>query len=280
MRRHEKFLKLFVWGVILFVFAYGIISILIPIKPRIYKEMYKEAAIEKDKAKAIAVAFTREFFSFSALNADDKYYQRVVRYFPKFKDDSKSGWQRTEDVLLWDFEKISDKSAYVTVLAETLRGDEKNLTGVSEETWVKVPVAAANNNYYVSDYPLFIAPDFVKLDDENKEKIEKVDKDTETEIEEYLKGFFTIYDKCSSDQIMYFFKNKNDVKGYENKFKFEKIEDMQAFKRGEMVQVKIIISVSRVSESVPSITKYKQSFNILMKKDDKWYINKILELGG
>lgn len=276
------YFKYMFWLVVAAILVYGVFTATNPVRPKIYREEYKQAVCEGDTAKAYAEQFVREYLTYKVMDQD--YKSRITKLAPNMvSDETRRGWSTVIETSVFNTKKLNDKFSVITVYAKVKQGDTERDPGKIKALYVKVPIAALDQDrVYVRDYPVFVAaPNDARPENYTYKGKEVVDTVRE-EIKSTLHNFFKIYDVGTPEQISYFLKDKKKVKGYEGNFKYDSIQSIQAYQlNGKDTEAFVVAEIMVKDEHD---TTFRQTFNFKMEKDtidgkSAWYIKEFVDVG-
>lgn len=271
------------WLLIGVVIIRGISAWTSPVRPIIYKEEYIRAPSESDTAKAFALQFVREYLSYDARDQSE-YRRRIGKYLAyNVSPDTVSGWSRVLESNLWAFKKLNEKNSVITVHVKLMQGKNAEDPGTIRERYVKVPVMALESEQYqVRDYPVFAAEFDSSKGHAPSFSGNSATERTRKEITETLTNFFKIYDRGTPEQIAYFLKSSEKVKGYGGSYTFDMITSLEIYKQNSDETQAFVIAEIVVLDDFGSRFRQKYNFQMvreIIKNETRWYISDFIEVG-
>lgn len=282
-----KALKIMIWAFIAFVLLLGVFQIVRSKQPKIIKNIvqYNFAPSESDTAKAFALTFAKQYLSYEN-NKPDDYSKRV----DPFLIDAIKGSTRLEyakgtstvlNAIVWQVEKLSNEHSNIIVRAEVelksaAESQQQQQKTILKTIYLKVPIGYFEDRYIVEDFPSFGSDPSnatgVKLDTYKGDKQEA--DSTKDEIKDVLTNFFKTYTTGTGGQIAYYMDNNNSIKGYEGKYVFSGIENLDAYKDGKDGSI-AIVQVEMKDADLGTSFSQRFIFNMIKKtgnKTGRWYI--------
>lgn len=285
--------RFILWEILLFIFIKGVISSFQPDRTAEVKEMIgsfkEEFYTEKDNTEEIlgfAQNFAKEYLTYD-VNGKVEFVDRITPYVSKefdtqdiygFKENAKATY-----VKAYKKQDYSSNQTDVYVLAEVryvipvLQEDGKTYKDVVKvaETTLKVPVYVSKNGYCIEDIPLIVKDRMV---DKNIEKKEFLLLEVKIPgLEESLVNFLTAYYSQDQGIIDYYLvpnADKDKFIGINNRYKFEKIEELKCYKEEGKEDIVSILSI-KIKDTINDAV-VTQNFNLVaIKEGDRFYIKDI-----
>lgn len=291
-----KYVKIFLWCALIFILLMGVVQMVRSKKPRIIKNTidYNFTPVETDTAKAFAVTFAKEFLTYKNTEAVD-YNQRIAPFLISSiqggeKIEVSEGSSKAVDAIVWKVEKLNANHSNITVRVNVVTNNtanavdttnvygqaEKNPTAINEVIYLTVPIGYYNGGFLVEDYPTFSA-DPIKPADPSLETYTGQNKETDTTanvIKDVLTNFFKIYTTGNVEQISYYMENNKKIAGYQGKYLFNSIDQIDAYN----VTSDTTVAVVQVSMKDATLgTVFTQRFTFTLRKpttnnQKRWYI--------
>ncbi len=268
------------WALAAILLIKGIVSAVFPVRPIVQKYVIEQQASESDTAKAFALQFSREYLTYDEKDQEG-YKKRLSKYTASnVPAGDRMGKSKVLEANIFNIKKIDGKNSVITVYLKVSQLQNEKAKEKQKDLYLKVPIYASDSHHYVvQDAPIFDTQ-FEKAEPAYEEILNQVPDQTRTEIRQTLENFFKIYDRGTVEQISYFFKPAQKLKGYEGIFQFQEISGLDIYPSKE--------DVNKVSAAVTIILKddagseFRQKLNLLMfkevkGKESRWYIEKILD---
>ncbi|MTI68082.1 MAG: conjugal transfer protein [Firmicutes bacterium] len=251
------------------------------------KEMeIPEIKIEQQKPAAIAASFTKEYLTYDIQKSLEqvKDYEKRVKTFSadyiKLPDlTSAKANSEVKNVFVYDIERINEDQYNVFTKADVLysfpKGEKKK-----SSIYLKVPVGGKDGNFIVEDTPIMLPPpEKINMEYERFNQGEELYITEANKVKEIMENFFTTYCSGKPTEISYYLSNGKPTKGFEGRFTFLNIRDFRVYDLKVNNKFKAIAFV-RLRDSI-SNKEFLQNYSIdLIKKDGRWYVEKLNLRGG
>lgn len=289
---------------LIIIFVLGIYQIIKSKQPKIIKNIveYNIAESESETAKAFALAFVKEYLTYS--NTEQEDYLRRIRPFlinalsNTARIDYSKGSSRVLDAIVWDVQKLNNNHSNIIIRANIqtinqvdiiiekgIEGEEITKPKIEEKVvYISVPIGYYEDGYLVEDYPVFM-PEPQRPTEANFETYtgpKTALDDVEQQIEEVLTNFFITYSSGNEGQIAYYMEDNKKIKGYEGKYLFNSIETLDTYENGNGTYTTVTV-IGMKDEELGTLYRQRYLIELIRKTEgnsDRFYIKDIKMRGN
>jgi hypothetical protein len=296
------FLRILLWGFIVFIFYRGVIVSLRPDTAgealRVISDFRAEFSGYKEldsELLAFAEVFAAEYLTFKA-GEESNYKERLMHYTTRAVSDALttrfiSGTESEPSyVRAYRKEPYSPTQYDIYVVAEVLysrreaistdEGTEYVTAIETERVILKVPVAFSENRYIVEDFPAFVVDD-VKMHDYIPVSFSgrELDRDKQSEVLEFLTDFFGAYygeRQSVIDNYLAPDADKSRFRGLNGLLDFTRLESSsKVYYPSDMDRSRLIAPVTLTARDKTGNT-VTQNFTVtLIERDGRYFVRRL-----
>lgn len=284
------FLRVIIWGVMLFVVIVGVYNLVVPRPPQIIEErvVLDISPVEGETAQAFARTFAKEYFTFTRDKTE--YKERLDPFMLNtslLSYDFRNVESEVTDAIVWQVEKLDDTHSNIVVRLEYTTIDNVDMIEEFNINGESTKIADVQNSVIFINVPIvyhdgrFAVDDYVNIIENQNLKVEgyKVDiyngqgatKEVTDQVEIMLQNFFEVYTSGNAVNISYYVDNKSDLKlqGIEG-FTFDSIENLKVFK-GEKNKYKVMVTVKYQENNIGTLFPSVYLIDV-QQSDNQFYI--------
>ena len=245
-----KILRVVFWGMLLFIFARGVITSLQPTDEEglrrtmaNFKEEFATYKGENEEVMAFAQNFVREYLTYSTKGAEE-YKSRLQPYISSRINNLQditdySGSATVNYVQAYRKEQYAPNQYDVYVIADVsysmLQTEDDITTTITtiKPTYLKVPVFAGSGAYIIEDLPIFVSDSLLKGNYSPKSISLSRASDAEVaDIKTALLNFLTAYYGAEQSVIDYYLHQdaeKSTFWGLDGRYSFDRLDSLNVY---------------------------------------------------
>jgi formylmethanofuran dehydrogenase subunit E len=260
----RKSVLILLWSCLIFIFVKGIISIINPldIDYEILNQKSEEENLNINLNKN-AISFTENFVKeYMNYSGDiDEYKKRLKPFIVENLEIENSKIFNVSYVNSISSDEIEDNliSVDCLVCGNSLLEDNKKTS--EEKYYLRSTVKIVNNNFVITDYPIFISsPKSIEVDDESLKGEDLDDENQKEQIQKVIESFLKAYYEGENTEIKYFVENFK-LSEKEKPFKFSDIKDFSVTKDKDTFYVRTSYHVTDTENNFLQSMEFKLILN-------------------